>query len=91
MKYENTHLWIHTVLFYYTENLPDGVKKGLEQFLSGNFGNVLVGDLGKKFFEPTTDDDSLDAVIHTNVEKLLTDAGSQETSVDRWVNSLHAG
>ena len=44
---------------------------------------MLVGDLGKKFFEPTTDGDSLDAVIHTNVEKLLIDAGSQETPVDR--------
>ena len=76
-------LGIHTVLFDYTENLPDDVKEGLEQFLSGNYGNVLVGDLGKKFFEPTTDNDSLDAVIHTSVEKLLSDAGSQETSVDR--------
>ena len=44
---------------------------------------MLVGDLGKKFLEPTTDGDSIDAVIHTNVEKLLTDAGSQETPADR--------
>ena len=73
----------YTQFYYYTENLPDDVKEGLEQFLSGNYGNVLVGDLGKKFFEPTTDGDSLDAVIHTNVEKLLSDAGSQEASVDR--------
>ena len=72
-----------TILFVLTENLPVRIKEALEQFQSGNYGDVLLGNVGKNFFESTTEEDKLDAVIHTNLKKLFAESGDKAAAFDR--------